>query len=147
MNKHFIYFVILLLPFIYCACSSSSTVKDDNLKNELHVNAPLKTDSTYIEEPLADKNSQEIEEKSEYELNTYYIIQIGAFNNNENAQAFSERSGKILKKDISITKGKSDLYIVQIDQIFKTKKEAQDYRTLIKARHGFKDAWIVAVQK
>lgn len=146
MNKYSKFFAIFLLPFLYCACSSSSTVKDDNLKNELHVSAPLKTDSTYIEEPLSE-NTQETENKTENELNTYYMVQIGAFNNNDNAQAFSEKSGKMLKKDISIAKGKSDLYIVQIDQVFKTKKEAQDYRTLIKAKYGFKDAWVITVQK
>ncbi|MDP4114786.1 MAG: hypothetical protein Q8903_01555, partial [Bacteroidota bacterium] len=99
MNKHFTYLVILSLPFLYWSCSNaSSTVKNDDLKKELHVNAPVKTDSTFVEEPLSESNVIDNESKGETEQSTYYIIQIGAFNNMENAQSFSEKSGKILKK-------------------------------------------------
>lgn len=142
MKIKYLIFLLAPLTVLFYSCGNTSEIQKKEISNsELQIDNSVNSDSSFIEEPFSENSNTEGNTIKE----AYYLVQIGAFTTLEKAQAFAEISKKMLKKELSVSKNISELYIVQVNEKFLLKQDAQDYRDAIKNLSNFKDAWIVVV--
>jgi hypothetical protein len=78
----------------------------------------------------------------------YYVVQIGAFTTRDKAEKFISDSRKKLKNEFSINyNGEANLFVVQIDILFESRKEAEALRNKLWKMKDYKDAWILTVTR
>ncbi len=136
-----IYCAVFVIFLFIAGCSSGEYDLD-----EYQVQYTEKT-LVYDTTRISKQETIEQQEKKEEILSsvTYtYLVQIGAFAIKDNFDRFFEKA-KSLLGDRVYYGYISDLYKIRIGD-FNTKKEALDYREMVKGL-GYYDAFIIAVRK
>ncbi len=140
MYRKGIGFFLIPLIMIITGCGSTETSLEKQKEN-----------NNYVFDELTPQKESTIAQSSiePPQLNVkYFIVQIGAFTTKEKAEAFSEKSKKVLKKELNIVRSdENNLFVVQITPFYSTKEEAEEERTALWQKKDYKDAWIVTVNK
>ena len=129
--------ILFLFIFIY-GCGSSQQTTQVEIEEE-YVFDDIPPDSFDLPEPETPTIS--------YELRTYYVVQIGAFNTLDAAEEFAVMSMQKLDQDVHFGYSSAvGLYIVQLTP-FETRKEAEQERNRLWKMQDYKDAFILTVEK
>jgi cell division septation protein DedD len=137
MNKYFIIVSILLSLRLFIGCTASQ----QNTDNEKQI---------YIFDEVPEEKTIEPTKTGEYPNTTssYYVVQIGAYSNEEKAQAFAEIGRTKTNYKCSVVYSESlKLHLVQVIPFFKSRAEAEEVRNNLWKLPEFVDAWIVTVNK
>ena len=137
MNKYFLLISVIFLVNLFIGCTASQLDSD----NEKQV---------YIFDEVPEEKTIEAPVTGEYPntVSSYYVVQIGAFTTEENANAFAELSRTKTNYKSSVVYSENiKLYLVQIIPFFKSRTEAEEVRNNLWKLTEFVDAWIVTVNK
>jgi len=138
MNKKLL--LVLLLPmlhFIACSSSIEQTREEDAGDKDV-----------YIFDQVPEDTSAVYPEENHNNIQKYYLVQIGAFTTKDRAESFAEESKRTLAKEILVTYNVDvNLFVVQLNNHFNTKAEAEKVRNEFWSNDKYKDAWIVTVTK
>lgn len=134
------YLILIFLFSFLIGCSSKEVTqeKDDYVFDKVDL------DSVEFNQDINYSSSESAEEF--VAVQTYYIVQIGAFTTEQRAKKFAEKSQKILNEEIIISfSDRVNLYLVQLQKKFNNKSEAEIVRDNLKLFPDFQDAWIVTI--
>jgi len=138
MKKYFLLILILIL----IGCSSKEVTQE----NKYYVFDNVDIDSVEINQNLNQVNQEQIQELPA--VNSYFLIQIGAFTNEQRAKRFADKSSKMLNEEIIVSfSDKVNLYLVQLEKKFNNKSDAEIVRDNLKLFPEFQDAWIVTINE
>lgn len=138
MKKYFLLILILIL----IGCSSKEVTQE----NKDYVFDNVDIDSVEINQNLNQVNQEQIQELPA--VNSYFLIQIGAFTNEQRAKRFADKSSKMLNEEIIVSfSDKVNLYLVQLEKKFNNKSDAEIVRDNLKLFPEFQDAWIVTINE
>ncbi len=133
--------LFLFLGFLISCSSKEITEEKDN-----YVFDQVELDSLEINKDI----NQSIPESTEESVavNSYYLVQIGAFTSEQRAKKFAEKTKKMLNEEIIISfSDKVNLYLVQLEKRFSRKSEAEIVRNNLRLFPEFQDAWIVTINE
>ena len=139
-------FLIALALFLFSCSSSKETSQSSSVQEK------TKNDSLYVfdQVPTNEQTKQDTTTNSQTSkiLNTYYVVQIGAFTTKERAQEFADQSRAKIKQEI-IIKYRPDinLFVVQLAPAYSSHEQAENVRNEIWKTGSFNDAWISTEQK
>ena len=133
----FLLFTSLMFSLTSCSSSIEQTRQEEGSEDEeIYV-----FDDSPEEQP-------EVENESLEKENSYFLIQIGAFTTRRRAQLFADESKNKLGREVTVSYSSDvNLFVVQVDKKFVTKKDAELVRNQIREKEEFKDAWIVSIEK
>lgn len=138
MEKYFLLILILIL----IGCSSKEVTQE----NKDYVFDNVDIDSVEVNQNLNQFNQEQIQELPA--VNSYFLIQIGAFTNEQRAKRFADKSSKMLNEEIIVSfSDKVNLYLVQLEKKFNNKSDAEIVRDNLKLFPEFQDAWIVTINE
>mgnify|MGYP000365602877 CR=1 FL=1 len=138
MKKYFLLILILIL----IGCSSKEVTQE----NKDYVFDNVDIDSVEVNQNLNQVNQEQIQELPA--ANSYFLIQIGAFTNEQRAKRFADKSSKMLNEEIIVSfSDKVNLYLVQLEKKFNNKSDAEIVRDNLKLFPEFQDAWIVTINE
>lgn len=138
MEKYFLLILILIL----IGCSSKEVTQE----NKDYVFDNVDIDSVEVNQNLNQFNQEQIQELPA--VNSYFLIQIGAFTNEQRAKRFADKSSKMLNEEIIVSfSDKVNLYLVQLEKKFNNKLDAEIVRDNLKLFPEFQDAWIVTINE
>ena len=138
MKKYFLLILILIL----IGCSSKEVTQE----NKDYVFDNVDIDSVEVNQNLNQVNQEQIQELPA--VNSYFLIQIGAFTNEQRAKRFADKSSKMLNEEIIVSfSDKVNLYLVQLEKKFNNKSDAEIVRDNLKLFPEFQDAWIVTINE
>ncbi len=147
MGKYFMKKKTILqaLPFLFfvflAGCSSSNEVKNESSND---------SGSVYVFDKIpSDTTINYSEPKGFPPFNSkYYVVQIGAFTTKDNAEKFAEKSQVIIEHKVDISfNPQTKFYVVQLVPSYKSRSEAEKMRDTLWQMKGYKDAWILTVNK
>lgn len=126
------FFILLFLGFLAGCSSPKEATKDtQQIKDTTMQAAP----DTLIGKPAS------------IVKDSVYIVQIGAFNTEAKALAFSDEAQKKIKREIVVKFSSSvNLFVVQLAP-FNTKREAEEFRNDLWRQVEYSDAFIVTEEK
>lgn len=129
--------IFLLLS--YAGCSSSQQTQSTESTE----------DSLYVFETVPDTSSGDIPVLNYPDMGaTYYVVQIGAFTTRDRAEKFAEESKTDLPYNVKISFSKqNNLYVVQLQDYYMTRSEAEKVRDNLRQNEKFGDAWILTIYK
>lgn len=138
MKNYFIHSLLIISAFYFISgCSTSQQSSDDEKQ-------------VYIFDEVPEEKTIEAPTTGEYPSLTeaYYVVQIGAYSNEEKANEFVEISIAKTNYKCSVVYSESlKLHLVQIIPFFKSRTEAEEVRNNLWKLPEFVDAWIVTVNK
>lgn len=138
MKNYFIHSLLIISAFYFISgCSTSQQSSDDEKQ-------------VYIFDEVPEEKTIEAPTTGEYPSLTeaYYVVQIGAYSNEEKANEFVEISRAKTNYKCSVVYSESlKLHLVQIIPFFKSRTEAEEVRNNLWKLPEFVDAWIVTVNK
>ena len=138
MNNYLVRSILIVLTyFLITACTTSQQTSDDEKQ-------------IYIFDEVPEEKTIEAPTTGEYPSLTeaYYVVQIGAYSNEEKANEFAEISRAKTNYKCSVVYSESlKLHLVQIIPFFKSRTEAEEVRNNLWKLPEFVDAWIVTVNK
>ncbi len=138
MKNYFIHSLLIISAFYFISgCSTSQQSSDDEKQ-------------VYIFDEVPEEKTIEAPTTGEYPSLTeaYYVVQIGAYSNEEKANEFAEISRTKTNYKCSVVYSESlKLHLVQIIPFFKSRTEAEEVRNNLWKLPEFVDAWIVTVNK
>ena len=138
MKNYFIQSLLIISSiYIISACTTSQQGSEDEKQ-------------VYIFDEVPEEKTIEPPKTGEYPNTTssYYVVQIGAYSNEEKAQAFAEIGRTKTNYKCSVVYSESlKLHLVQIIPFFKSRTEAEEVRDNLWKLPEFVDAWIVTVNK
>lgn len=138
MKNYFINSLLIITAYIFVAgCSTSQQSSEDEKQ-------------VYIFDEVPEEKTIEAPTTGEYPSLTeaYYVVQIGAYSNEEKANEFAEISRTKTNYKCSVVYSESlKLHLVQIIPFFKSRTEAEEVRDNLWKLPEFIDAWIVTVNK
>lgn len=136
MKNYFIHSLLIISAFYFISgCSTSQQSSDDEKQ-------------VYIFDEVPEEKTIEAPTTGEYPSLTeaYYVVQIGAYSNEEKANEFAEISRAKTNYKCSVVYSESlKLHLVQIIPFFKSRTEAEEVRNNLWKLPEFVDAWIVTV--
>lgn len=130
MKAKFYFGLILTFTLLYLSgCSTAQETTKDAAQTELK--------SEKLQQDSLDTAP------ASYVKHTVYIVQIGAFNTEEKAQAFLENAKKKINREvIQKYSPEVNLFVVQVEP-FNTKKEAEEFRNNLWLNMEFSDAFVL----
>ncbi len=134
MKAKFYFGLILTFTLLYVSgCSTSQEASKEAAQTEIK--------SEKLQQDSLDTAP------ASYIKQTVYIVQIGAFNTEEKAQAFLENAKKKINREI-IQKYSPEvnLFVVQVEP-FNTKKEAEEFRNNLWLNMEFSDAFVLTEER
>ena len=138
MKNYFIQSLLIISAIYFISgCTTSQQGSEDEKQ-------------VYIFDEVPDEKTIEAPKTGEYPSLTeaYYVVQIGAYSNEEKANEFAEISRTKTNYKCSVVYSESlKLHLVQIIPFFKSRTEAEEVRDNLWKLPEFVDAWIVAVNK
>lgn len=137
--KNYLIQSLLIISAIYfiSGCTTSQQGSEDEKQ-------------VYIFDEVPEEKTIEAPKTGEYPSLTeaYYVVQIGAYSNEEKANEFAEISRTKTNYKCSVVYSESlKLHLVQIIPFFKSRTEAEEVRDNLWKLPEFVDAWIVTVNK
>jgi SPOR domain len=142
MNKKII---ILTIPFLYlifiAGCSSSGEVGEESNSD---------TSNVYIFDQVPSDTTIDYSEPKGFPPfnKKYFIVQIGAFLSQKNAEDFAQKSQVTIQHKVNISfNPQTRLYVVQLVPFYQTRGEAEKMRDTLWQMKDYKDAWILTVNK
>jgi cell division septation protein DedD len=137
--KNYLIQSLLIISAIYfiSGCTTSQQGSEDEKQ-------------VYIFDEVPEEKTIEAPKTGEYPSLTeaYYVVQIGAYSNEEKANEFAEISRTKTNYKCSVVYSESlKLHLVQIIPFFKSRTEAEEVRNNLWKLTEFADAWIVSVNK
>ena len=133
--------LFLFLGFLISCSSKEVTKEKDN-----YVFDRVELDSLEINKDINQSITESTEES--VAVNSYYLVQIGAFTSEQRAKKFAEKTKKMLNEEIIISfSDKVNLYLVQLEKRFSRKSEAEIVRNNLRLFPEFQDAWIVTINE
>ena len=138
MKNYFINSLLIISAYFFIAsCSTSHQGSEDEKQ-------------VYIFDEVPEEKTIEAPTTGEYPSlqEAYYVVQIGAYSDEEKANEFAEISKTKTNYKCSIVYSESlKLHLVQIIPFFKSRTEAEEVRNNLWKLPEFVDAWIVTVNK
>ena len=133
----FLLFTSLMFSLTSCSSSIEQTRQEEgNEDEEIYV---------FDDSP---EDQPEVENESFEKEDSFFLIQIGAFTTRRRAQLFADESKNKLGREVTVSYSSDvNLFVVQVDKKFVTKKDAELVRNQIREKEEFKDAWIVSIEK
>jgi len=133
----FLLFTSLMFSLTSCSSSIEQTRQEEgNEDEEIYV---------FDDSP---EDQPEVENESFEKEDSFFLIQIGAFTTRQRAQLFADESKNKLGREVTVSYSSDvNLFVVQVDKKFVTKKDAELVRNQIREKEEFKDAWIVSIEK
>jgi len=135
------YFINSLLVFAFYFFISGCSTSQQGTEDEKQV---------YIFDEVPEEKTIEAPTTGEYPslMEAYYVVQIGAYSNEDKANEFAEISRTKTNYKCSVVYSESlKLHLVQIIPFFKSRTEAEEVRNNLWKLSEFIDAWIVTVNK
>ncbi|OGU47025.1 MAG: hypothetical protein A2000_11090 [Ignavibacteria bacterium GWB2_36_8] len=133
----FLLFTSLMFSLTSCSSSIEQTRQEEGSEDE----------EIYVFDD-SPEDKPEVENESLEKENSYFLIQIGAFTTRRRAQLFADESKNKLGREVTVSYSSDvNLFVVQVDKKFVTKKDAELVRNQIREKEEFKDAWIVSIEK
>jgi len=133
----FLLFTSLMFSLTSCSSSIEQTRQEEGSEDE----------EIYVFDD-SPEDQPEVENESLEKENSYFLIQIGAFTTRRRAQLFADESKNKLGREVTVSYSSDvNLFVVQVDKKFVTKKDAELVRNQIREKEEFKDAWIVSIEK
>jgi hypothetical protein len=138
INYHYIFsFILLIFSLLFTFCSSSKETEKESEKE----------DEIYIFDEVPPEDSYTFE-KQVNNVTFLYKIQIGAFSKRERAELFAEKSRKYLNRGIIVNfNGEVNLFVVQLEELFNSKIEAERIRANLWQMEEYNDAWIIPIRQ
>lgn len=129
---------VILLLLLISGCGSSQQTTQVEIEEE-YVFDDIPPDTFDLPEPETPQVT--------YSLQTYYVVQIGAFTSLEAAEEFAVMSMQKLDQDVHFGYSSAvGLYIVQLTP-FETRKEAEQVRNQLWKMQDYKDAFILTTER
>ena len=133
----FLLFTSLMFSLTSCSSSIEQTRQEEGSEDE----------EIYVFDD-SPEDKPEVENESLEKENSYFLIQIGAFTTRRRAQLFADESKNKLGREVTVSYSSDvNLFVVQVDKKFVTKKDAELVRNQIREKEEFKDACIVSIEK
>jgi len=133
----FLLFTSLMFSLTSCSSSIEQTRQEEGSEDE----------EIYVFDD-SPEDKPEVENKSFEKEDSFFLIQIGAFTTRRRAQLFADESKNKLGREVTVSYSSDvNLFVVQVDKKFVTKKDAELVRNQIREKEEFKDAWIVSIEK
>lgn len=138
MKYYFINSLLIISAYFFISgCSTSQQGSEDEKQ-------------VYIFDEVPEEKTIEAPTTGEYPSlqEAYYVVQIGAYSNEDKANEFAEISRTKTNYKCSVVYSESlKLHLVQIIPFFKSRTEAEEVRDNLWKLQEFVDAWIVTVNK
>ena len=133
----FLLFTSLMFSLTSCSSSIEQTRQEEGSEDE----------EIYVFDD-SPEDQPEVENESFEKEDSFFLIQIGAFTTRRRAQLFADESKNKLGREVTVSYSSDvNLFVVQVDKKFVTKKDAELVRNQIREKEEFKDAWIVSIEK
>ena len=134
-NHHISIFILVIFSLFLFSCSSSEEIGKE------------KEDEIYIFDEVPPEDSYTFE-KPTNNVNLNYVIQIGAFSTRERAELFAGKSRRDLNRGIAIIYNDDvNLFVVRLEEMFKSKVEAERVRANLWQMEEYNDAWIIPIRQ